>query len=1007
MGSSPNSFDFVLAFRALTGHEPLPWQRRLFRQLREANLPSAVDIPTGLGKTAVMAIWLLARAGGAALPRRLLYVVDRRAVVDQATDFAADIRRRLKEPALEPVRRGLKLGRRELPISTLRGQHVDNREWLDDPAAPAIVVGTVDMIGSRLLFEGYGVSRRMRPYQAGLMGCDTLVLLDEAHLSRPFGHLLRTIETQRRARATDEPDAAPGEFAGPRAIPGFPPAFRVLPLSATLASESESGEAAFTLDCEDRQDETVRARLDASKTLTVEDLGKRALEDVLAERAWSLAREEAGARGRPVRVLVYCDKRKTAESVNADLLRREKAARGGAEVILFVGGRRVHEREAACEELRRHGLLGDGDGAADAPVFVVATSAGEVGVDLDADHMVCDLVAWERMVQRLGRVNRRGSGAARVLVIDQGPPEKGSAEDVARHLAVRALLIDLPPAGNGRRAGPGALEDICRSPEGRNRAEEASTPMPLYPALTRPLVDAWSMTSLVEHSGRPEVEPWLRGWVDQDPQTTVVWRRYLPVCIEPATSGAPVVVRLGKKAVTEFFEVASPHTAERLEAETSRVVDWLRKRARKLMRRLDAASQRSEANVDGEPGSKSREIDEGDEPKDTGGVDRVAPLRRGAPVAFVLDSGGKPDDDGGQSDCVVGLEQAASGLTAKQLERRLAGRTLVVDARVGGLAFGLLETGDGKPVPTAEDNWGEPHAWEQALREDPGIAGLPAFRVRLLSEDERDRLVGERAAVRENPEQAGEAWCELWAEPYHVSAADRPLTWLVVEKWPAAAPDENSRAIRPATQSLEAHQERAALEADRIGTDLGLPAEDRVMLVAAARHHDDGKRARRWQRAFSAPRDGGPYAKTPGPLNRHVLDGYRHEFQSMLDAEENGLDGLDPSDERFELALHLIAAHHGRARPAIGIDGCEGLPPTAAALRARTVGVRFARLQREWGPWGLAWWEALLRAADQRASRALDEAARHARKTARPRTSQTVSGAGRLALFGPPGEGAD
>ena len=55
---------------------------------RDGKLPPAVDIPTGLGKTAVMAIWLLARAAGARLPRRLVYVVDRRAVVDQATDFA-------------------------------------------------------------------------------------------------------------------------------------------------------------------------------------------------------------------------------------------------------------------------------------------------------------------------------------------------------------------------------------------------------------------------------------------------------------------------------------------------------------------------------------------------------------------------------------------------------------------------------------------------------------------------------------------------------------------------------------------------------------------------------------------------------------------------------------------------------------------------------------------------------------------------------------------------------
>jgi CRISPR-associated endonuclease/helicase Cas3 len=36
---------------------------------------------------------------------------------------------------------------------------------------------------------------------------------------------------------------------------------------------------------------------------------------------------------------------------------------------------------------------------------------------------------------------------------------------------------------------------------------------------------------------------------------------------------------------------------------------------------------------------------------------------------------------------------------------------------------------------------------------------------------------------------------------------------------------------------------------------------------------------------------------------------------------------------------------------------------------ARDVALRFSRLQKRWGPWGLAWWEALLRSADQQASR--------------------------------------
>ena len=55
----------------------------------------------------------------------------------------------------------------------------------------------------------------------------------------------------------------------------------------------------------------------------------------------------------------------------------------------------------------------------------------------------------------------------------------------------------------------------------------------LRPALNRALVDAWAMTSLEEHAGRPDVEPWLRGWQDAEgPQCAVVWREHLPVRVE-------------------------------------------------------------------------------------------------------------------------------------------------------------------------------------------------------------------------------------------------------------------------------------------------------------------------------------------------------------------------------------------------------------------------------------------------------------------------------------------
>ena len=174
---------FNSGFAKLTSHPPFRWQTCLFEEwLARGRIPSALDIPTGLGKTSVMVLWYLALKAGAAVPRRLVYVVDRRAVVDQATTVAEKIREKSQDSTDSTLR-----------VSTLRGQYVDNREWLADPAAPAIVVGTVDMIGSRLLFSGYGVSRKMRPYHAGLLGADTLVVLDEAHLVPPFEKLLAAI----------------------------------------------------------------------------------------------------------------------------------------------------------------------------------------------------------------------------------------------------------------------------------------------------------------------------------------------------------------------------------------------------------------------------------------------------------------------------------------------------------------------------------------------------------------------------------------------------------------------------------------------------------------------------------------------------------------------------------------------------------------------------------------------------------------------------------------------
>src|SRR5688572_23657703 len=119
---------FASAFKLLTGApSPFPWQRMLYDRLVAGDLPESLDLPTGLGKTSVMAIWLLARQANRGLPRRLVYVVNRRTIVDQASDVAMRFRAHFVD----------------LSVSTLRGALADNREWMRYPHRPAIVVGTV------------------------------------------------------------------------------------------------------------------------------------------------------------------------------------------------------------------------------------------------------------------------------------------------------------------------------------------------------------------------------------------------------------------------------------------------------------------------------------------------------------------------------------------------------------------------------------------------------------------------------------------------------------------------------------------------------------------------------------------------------------------------------------------------------------------------------------------------------------------------------------------------
>ncbi len=126
------SLPFAAAFRYLTENNPFPWQSALYERFTTNDLPSSANIPTGLGKTSIIAVWLVALAQYPdRVPRRLVYVVNRRTVVDQTTTEVERLRKALSKPELSEIRNALASlcalppptpDAQPLAISTLRGQ---------------------------------------------------------------------------------------------------------------------------------------------------------------------------------------------------------------------------------------------------------------------------------------------------------------------------------------------------------------------------------------------------------------------------------------------------------------------------------------------------------------------------------------------------------------------------------------------------------------------------------------------------------------------------------------------------------------------------------------------------------------------------------------------------------------------------------------------------------------------------------------------------------------------
>jgi len=889
---------FVARFRALTGFSPMKWQRRLFKRFIDAGLPdaqempTACDIPTGLGKTSIMVIWLLALAHQAEgewvrLPRRLVYIVNRRTVVDQATGTVERIRHRLLEPetpgwqehadilkGIASALRGLSASEGgPLGISTLRGELADNEEWKVDPARPAIVVGTIDMIGSKLLFSGYGDGRYGRTHHAGLIGYDALIVHDEAHLTPAFNDLLRAVarEQGRDAARTDQP------------APVLRPV-RVIELSAT--GRGTEGDP-FTLEPEDRDDRLVQERMTATKRLRLHPVSA----DTIADKIVELSNAHEDER---CKVLIYVRTPAQAQHVAAALA-KALGGDGDERVALLTGTVRGHDRDALVERHSVYRALLEPEFHVEKSVYLVSTSAGEVGIDLDADHLVCDETTLDALIQRLGRVNRRGGEGRRARVdVVAGLEKKEKPSELDHAIAATHALLQgwaANAASDWIDVGPQNLRQLLADTS-LEAVQAAFSPRAPTPILTDILLDTWSLTSIDKMPGRAEVAPFLHGLTFDLPETHVAWRREVSALHEAGVD---------ETALRDWFRACRIEAREKLHDQDVRV--------KKVLMGLLGNLRKKDNSLD-------------------------------FPVVLL-------DERGGAS------WSRLSALTANDAD--LAYRTVILPVQVGGLdRNGMLDSNPDPPPGLALDV-AESDATDRRRERWLHHSSLDGGRYeRLVSGDVVDSL----------PEELR----EKERIPLHRSdegEGDAQTLDLVLLVSPAQSALENPETAS-GSHTLAVHTDVIVKHMSRIVERLGLKDPLGAALIAGARWHDKGKDRAVWQRYA---RNGGgavPLAKAMSYLHPRALGGYRHELGSLLDAMNDA--ELWQCPER-ELVLHLIAAHHGWARPHFEPRSFDSSCTTAANNQAFSeVARRFGQLQQRYGRWGLAWLESLVRCADIAAS---------------------------------------
>ena len=510
---------FRCAFGRQTGDDfkPFEYQRRLAEEKFDGHSwPDLLDVPTGMGKTAAVVLaWLWKRdwrKGGregrpdADTPRRLVYCLPMRVLVEQTHQ---NVQGWLKNLGIlgEP-------GEGKVSVHLLMGgsEDVAQATWAEYPEEDMILIGTQDMLLSRALMRGYGMSRYQWPVHFAWLHNDAFWIFDEVQLMGPGLPTSVQLEAFRRQLP----------LAG---------SSRSLWVSATLNRDwlttvdlDARSLTVHGLSEEERQSPAVHERIHATKRLWRADVSlSSAAKKDLPEYVQALAQliraihkpgsttlvivntvERAQAVYRALRPIFPADKRKQTPAFSGQL---------EAELILIHSRFRGPDRRAQEAKLS-------------APVseqgrIVVATQAIEAGVDMTCRTLFAELAPWSSLVQRFGRCNRYGecndSGGADIYWIDIADDK-----DAAQPYAMEALA-----------AARGKLQNLTSaSPDDLPPTDEAA---PLHPVIRRKdFLDLFNTDP--DLSGFDvDIAPYVRDADDAD--LLIFWRNFGDDPNEPLQPG--------------------------------------------------------------------------------------------------------------------------------------------------------------------------------------------------------------------------------------------------------------------------------------------------------------------------------------------------------------------------------------------------------------------------------------------------------------------------------------